>query len=93
MLVTIAEARNHLRMDDDIPDSDVSPFLASAEGYLVGAIGVDVSSNDDESIKNTAKQAILMLTAQWYTNRTGGNKQNEPTFGITALIAQLAARV
>ena len=97
-LVTIEEAKDQLNFDADVPASHITQILAAAEGYVVGAVGADLSDTayDDESyagLKSTAKQAILMLTAQWNSNRTGGEKQSEPAFGITALIAQVAAGV
>ncbi len=97
-LVTTAEAKTYFRADDDIPEAEFEPFVTAAEAYLIGGIGVDLSGDDYsdasyDNIKKVAKQAIMMLAVQWYRNRSGDGKPGEPTYGITALIAQVAAGV
>lgn len=97
-LVTITEAKNQLRIDDDVPVENLQLSLTAAEGYVIGAIGADLSSDDYSdvkynSVKAVAKQAILMLAAQWHNNPTGEQKKSEPTFGIKALITQAGAGV
>lgn len=97
-LVSLTEAKDQLKFDDDVPEGNLGLALAAAEGYVIGAIGADLSDTAYEGdeyihVRATAKEAILMLTAQWHTNPTGGEKREEPSFGIKALITQAATGV
>lgn len=91
-ILTETEIRAHLRADEDIPSTDIMPYFVAAEAKIQKDVGVQLSDLDGDDLE-IAKEVVKMLGHQWYNNRSGNAKQEEPSFGIQNLISTLQVSV
>lgn len=88
-LVTLAEAKAHLRIDQDIMDDDIKLKLLAAEGRVRRHCeGTDIDGLD-EMDQMIVKAAILMLVG--YLDRIRANEDVAPDdrFWLPAGVSQL----
>lgn len=86
MIVTLSEAKAHLRIDYDDEDSSLTGLIEAAESYLSG-VGCDVAA---DPLPPALRQAALLLIGHWYANRESTtNGRSEIPFGVSALITNL----
>ncbi|WP_318855539.1 head-tail connector protein [Sinorhizobium meliloti] len=82
-LVTLAEAKAHLRISFATDDVYVQSLLDAAEGY-VSVIGVAIAA----PVPAPVKHAVLLLVSHWYSAREAA--ATEPpraiAFGVDALL-------
>lgn len=86
MIVTLSEAKAHLRVEFTDEDTAIAGLIAAAESYLEG-VGCDVAA---DPMPAALKQAALLLIAEWYQNREASSRDRaEIPFGVSALINNL----
>lgn len=88
MITSLNEVKNYLRVDIDDDDELLTELLATAEGYLKGA----VSNFEDyySAYEEFAKKADLLqmvLVAEFYQNRD--NESKTFSYAVNSLIRQL----
>ena len=65
-IVSMSEARNHLRADSDIPDTDIQLYLDAAIQDIKESVGEDLDESD-----KLAKLAVCMRLDQFRRSRDG----------------------
>ena len=91
MAVTLAQAKNFLKIDSDITDDDelVQALIDAADEYIQNQTG-KANSNDD-ALYN---QCIKMLVAHWYENRSIYSPKpgtlSELPHSVTSLVQHIA---
>lgn len=88
-MVTVADVKLYLRMDEDIDEDDnlLERLLTAAQTFIEQATG---RAYDDSEVYNLA---VMNLTAHWYENRTNYStktKVNDLPLTINSLIRHLA---
>jgi Phage gp6-like head-tail connector protein len=94
-LVTLAEAKAHLRVTDTAHDADITQILATAQEAIVAyeALAADPTW-DAASVPRAVKHAILLLLTHYYEHRgddmiqAGAGAVDE---GVWAAIGRLLA--
>lgn len=99
-LVTLDQAKEHLRIDDDAGDADLqlkiqagsAAILAYVQGSRQLIVGSDASLIDGEPLRRT--QTALLMLLGWLDRNRGGEeeeklKQGELPFSVTMLIYDL----
>lgn len=86
MLVTLEEAKQHLRVDSDDEDTLIQAYVNAAEQYCL-----DVCNRTDvpEGAELVFKQATLLVVGQWHRNRmsvSAGGMGGEMPHTVSALI-------
>ncbi|WP_207950790.1 head-tail connector protein [Marinobacter sp. JSM 1782161] len=83
MLVTLEQAKDHLKMDHDADDSDITLKIHAASGAVVSYLksvadayfdssgAVITDSSGDPDVPFQVKAATLILTAEMYKNPEG----------------------
>ena len=66
-VVTLAEVKQHCRIDFDDEDNLILSYIKAAQEWAEGFLNVDVSTA--ENIKETWKQAIMLVVGDWILNR------------------------
>lgn len=104
MLVTLQEARDHLRSDDTDDNADLTGKIAAAEAAVLDYVGDYALTFLDEAgerlvveeqpvaVPARIHQAILVMTAYLSNERDGSNRHAEPHYlpaGVTALLYSL----
>ena len=69
MIVTLQEARDHLRSDTDSDDADLELKIAAAEEVVLTYLKLEDSDDIPAKAKNAAKAACLLLIGEFYKNR------------------------
>lgn len=74
MFITVAEAKEHLRVLDDADDAFIIAKIEAAIAHLERLLGFTIEE-EYEVPPADIKQAVLALMAHWYENReaTGEN--------------------
>lgn len=87
MIVTLAQAKAHLRVDFDDHDAVITALIDAAEDYL-GRIGCPV---DTDPIAPTVQQASLLLIGHWFDNGStvDSGTSHEVPFSVSALVASV----
>jgi len=86
MMVTLADAKAHCRVDFDDDDALIERFMAAASAHLA-AIGVDM---DADPLPEPLNVAVLLMTGHFYEHReavTAGVCMVETPFAVDRLIA------
>lgn len=99
-LVTIEQAKDHLRIDDDAGDADLTlkiqagsaAILAYVQGSRDRIVNSDGALIDGEPLRRT--QTALLMLLGWLDRNRGGEeeeklKQGELPFSVTMLIYDL----
>lgn len=89
MLVSLREARNHLRVDDDCDDDDITLKIKAASEAVLDYIGADWPwLVDGAPLKDAAgdpicsfrvKAAVLFFVGEMYLNRESSQGGEVPT--------------
>ena len=93
MAVTLAQAKNYLKLDNDITDDDelVTSLISAADDYVRRTTG-KVNTGDNQS--QLYDLCIKMLVAHWYENRAVYSKKpgaiNVIPHTVTALLTHIA---
>ncbi|KHJ54541.1 hypothetical protein LA66_14015 [Aureimonas altamirensis] len=84
MPVTVAEAKMHLRVEDDLEDAYITGLIETATDY-VESVGVASAT----PVAPAVRHAVLLLVAHFYENRSAAGEQpsNAIAFGVNALLA------
>ncbi|MGV0820812.1 head-tail connector protein [Martelella sp. AMO21009] len=85
MMVTLADAKAHCRVDFDDDDAVIERFIAAAGAHLT-SIGVDMSA---DPLPEPLDLAVLLLVGHFYANReaTTDEALRRIPFGVDRLIA------
>lgn len=73
--VTLEEAKLQLRVEFNEDDALISSYITAARQWAEGFLNTALVAADGEEppeIKQTWKQAILLMVANWYQNRETG---------------------
>lgn len=90
-LVSVAEAKKHLRIDGDYDDADIQQiYIPAAEAYLEGAVDDFALKVLEPHLLAIAKLVCLVLVGEFYDNRELiDNRKRQPSYTVQALITQL----
>lgn len=80
MVVSLDEAKSHLRVLDCNDDAYISAIISAAESYVATYLNRSLDTWDEESppspVPTAVKQAILLIIGDFYENREAqGDKQ------------------
>ena len=85
-LLSLDDAKLHLRVTGDDEDTLIEGYADAATLFCLQYCNLDLVPAGAET---QFRQAVLLLTGQWYRNRMAvnvGNIVNHMPFGVTALI-------
>ncbi|WP_285295232.1 head-tail connector protein [Aureimonas altamirensis] len=84
MLISVDDAKVHLRVDHGEEDFYIGELIEAAEDY-VQSMGVATATPFPSAVRH----AVLMLVAHFYDNRSAAGEQpsNAIAFGVNALLA------
>lgn len=90
-MVTLADIKKYLRIDDDDEDALLEKFLDVAESYLRNAIsGYENFYNDNERFQAQADLLKMVLVSEQFNNRDGRNDPRQDfSFVIRSMVNQL----
>lgn len=71
MIVTLQEARDHLRSDTDADDADLTIKIMAASAAVLTYLKVADESSIPAAATDVAKQATLLLVGEFYARREG----------------------
>ena len=76
-LVSLAEAKDHLRLTDSVHDTDVTQKLGAAQETIIAVLsyGADPAWTS-ATVPKAVRSAILILTAALYELRGGEDSQD-----------------
>ena len=86
MIVTRAEVKEYLRIDNDDEDLVIDSLIKAAEEYITTASGIDLTQ---ESVPELAKMAVKLLTTHWYENREAVGQADGVKFSLESILFQL----
>lgn len=91
--VTLEEAKRQCRVDFDEDDELLCAYLTAAREWVEGFLNKPLIPNEEDSasieVKQTWKQAILLLVGHWYANRESTStlaSLKEIPFGVKDLL-------
>lgn len=86
MVITLAEAKEWLRVDGNEDDSTIALLIGAAEKYLENATGYKFEATNEQ-----AKLFCLVLIVDWYENREliGQKPSEKVRFSVQSMLAQL----
>lgn len=100
-LVTLQQARAHLRSDETDDDADLEMKIAAASASVLDYVGDFALNFLDEfglplevegvamPVPSRIQQATLIMVAYLYNERDGSNKHAEPNYLPAGVTAQL----
>lgn len=85
-IITIDEAKEWLRIEDDFDKKTIEMLAQAAETYLYNATGKNFNSDNQ-----LAKLFCLVLITDWYENREliGQKASDKVRFTIQSILTQL----
>ena len=92
-MLTVAEVKEHLKIDHNADDMLLAGLIKSANNYMISAVDdfekkmVAAEATDGDTWAPAAKLAQMILIAGWYENRTPV-EAGKPT-SVTMIITQL----
>ena len=90
-LVTLSEAKEHLRIRDTLHDADVTAKTATAQAAILASVGEAADATwTDLTVPLPVKHAILLLTTHYYEHR--GDAMPDVDVALWEAIARLLAR-
>ena len=77
MIVSLAEAKTHLRIDHSIEDSLITFYIQSAEEAARNYLGGEIEGESDSppAVPNAIKAGILLFVGDLYENRLSMNEK------------------
>lgn len=83
-LITLADAKLHLRKTTDDEDELISSFIAAAQQWVAAYTSQDFDPLD---VPAPINQAMLLLVGQWYQQRGSASPDSfaEVPFAVTSL--------
>lgn len=84
MILTLQEAKEFLKVDNDIEDSLIQGLITSAEEYIKNATGKVFDSTNE-----LAKLACKLLVSHWYENRSIVGDAKKIEFSLDVILTQL----
>jgi len=86
MLVELDEAKNWLRVDDDMDDLEITSLIKASEQYIKNATGKQFSKEHE-----LARLLSLFLITEWYEGRelTGNAMSEKSRFVVQSMVLQL----
>jgi len=90
-MLTVDEVKLYLRVDFADDDNLINLLISNAETYLRDSIEDYDRKVANDSFKNKAKLAMLVLIADWYDNRnfTTSKVEERTKYTIQSLIQQM----
>lgn len=78
--VTLEEVKQHCRVDFDEDDELLCTYIAAAREWAEGFLNIQLvfkeGNPDPIEVKQTWKQAILLMVGHWYANRENTTQQS-----------------
>ncbi len=92
--VTLEEVKQHCRIDFDEDDELLCSYITAAREWVEGFLNMKLVSNNEGNadpieVKQTWKQAIMLLVGHWYANRENTStwaSLKEIPFGVKDLL-------
>lgn len=84
-IVTLAEAKAHLAINDDADDLLIDGKIAAAQAHLERWLGYEIA-DEHETPPADLKEAVLALTAHFYENREAS------VVGVSAALMPFSVR-
>lgn len=77
VVVDLATAKAHLRVDHSDEDSLITGYIEAAEAHASEYMGrpLDPWNEDEDPAPATVKQAILLAVGDFYENREAANQE------------------
>ena len=87
-MLTVAEARDYLRLDGTDNDVIIASLLGAIPGYIEISTGMTPTQQENEPLANTASKFILQL---WYNaEQTDSEKLQRTIDGLLKAITVMA---
>lgn len=67
-IVTLAEAKSHLRVEFDDDDEDIEAYVDAAQAHLETMLGYEIAE-EFEAPPADLKEAVRQIAARFYENR------------------------
>ena len=90
--VTLEEVKQHCRIDFDEDDELLCSYITAAREWVEGFLNIQLITDEGNSapeVKQSWKQAILLLVGHWYANRENTStwaSLKEIPFGVKDLL-------
>lgn len=85
-MVTLAEAKDHIRVTWATDDAEIAAMVEASKDHLrsIDVVGIDV-----DPLPPALHQAVLLLVGQYFRSReaTSDTAMKEIPFGVSCLIA------
>lgn len=93
MIVTTAQIKAQLNLDDAIDDTLVDLKAKAAQNHIERLLGYKIEeqfgSVDQEEIPPSLIEAVLQLAAHWYENREASGEETDPIlFGVNEIVRE-----
>lgn len=78
MIISLHEARDHLRSDTEDDDGDLTLKIWAASSAVLTYLNLESADEIPDAAINAAKIATLMLVGEFYRNREGAQDGDIP---------------
>jgi len=88
MIVSLAETKLHLRVDQDTEDSLITTYILAAENHIRNFLNSDIPGEADspQTVPAPVKAAAFLIVGDLYENREAGSdkdiKQNPAVMNL-----------